>query len=39
MRGFMAAAAVFAAFLYFSGYFGSADTNQADASRTIIVGN
>lgn len=38
MRGFLTAVALVAGFLYFSGYFGSADTSELNAQRTIIVG-
>ncbi len=38
MRGFATAALLFAAVLYFSGYFATTDTKDAPASNQIIVG-
>ena len=38
MRGFATAALLFAAVLYLTGYFATADTKDAPASNQIIVG-
>ena len=38
IRGFAAAALLFATFLFFDGYFGVFHPTDAEASRTIIVG-
>jgi len=38
VRGFTTAALLFAALLYFGGYFGTANTSETAPTRNIIVG-
>lgn len=38
MRGFVSALALAAIFLYFTGYFGSAETSDLGMPKTIIEG-